>query len=361
MKFKKLGILLCAAMLAGTAGTSVQAKNAGDYKDVKPGDWFYPYVEDVSEAEYMTGKSPTVFAPLDNLTRAQLATVIYRIHEKPDTAYESRFPDVPNGTFYSVPVTWANTYGVITGYANGKFGPDEDITREQLATMLYRYAVKLGYDTSESGDLSAFPDAGNVSDFAKEAMEWANGAAIITGDSGKLNPQGKVNRAVGATMISRFTNLVGTSSKPAHQHEWKANYKTVTTKAAWDETVTVKAAWSEQVLVKDAWSEQVCVREAQTITTSYDLCSCGHAMYSDAEIQAHAIWGLQNPAAAAACAGGRDCKTKTETIPAEYQTVNHPAEYKTVNHPAETKTVHHDAETKQELVNHTCTKCGAVK
>lgn len=84
-------------------------------------------------------------------------------------------------------------------------------------------------------------------------------------------------------------------------------------------------------------------------------------MYSDAEVQAHTIWKLQNPDAAAACAGGRDCKTKTETIPAEYTTVNHPAEYKTVNHPAETKTVHHPAETNQELVNHTCTKCGAVK
>lgn len=251
MKLKKVGILLCAAMLTATAGTTVQAKDAGDYRDVKPGDWFYPYVEDVSEDEYMTGKSPTVFAPLDNLARAQLATVIYRIHEKPDTAYESRFPDVPDGTFYSVPVTWANTYGVITGYVDGKFGPSDDITREQLATMLYRYAVKLGYDTSESGDLSAFPDAGNVSDFAKEAMEWANGAAIITGDSGKLNPQGKVNRAVGATMIARFTNLIGTPSKPAHQHNWKDH---VVTKNEWiPNIVTVDDYEERQVQVGSVW------------------------------------------------------------------------------------------------------------
>ena len=251
MKLKKIGILLCAAMLTATAGTTVQAKDAGDYRDVKPGDWFYPYVEDVSEDEYMTGKSPTVFAPLDNLARAQLATVIYRIHEKPDTAYESRFPDVPDGTFYSVPVTWANTYGVITGYVDGKFGPSDDITREQLATMLYRYALKLGYDTSESGDLSAFPDAGNVSDFAKEAMEWANGAAIITGDSGKLNPQGTVNRAVGATMIARFTNLIGTPSKPAHQHNWKDH---VVTKSEWvPNIVTVDDYEERQVLVGVAW------------------------------------------------------------------------------------------------------------
>ena len=138
------------------------------------------------------------------------------------------------------------------------------------------------------------------------------------------------------------------------------NYKTVTTKAAWDETVTVKAAWSEQVLVRDAWSEQVCVREAQTTTRSYDLCSCGAKLYTEAEIQQHSLLAFTNPAAAANC-GSRNGKTETITIPAEYQTVNHPAEYKTVNHPAETKTVHHNAETKQELVNHTCTKCGAVK
>ena len=144
MKFKKLGILLCTALLTASAGTAVQAKSAGDYRDVNPADWFYPYVEDVSEKEYMTGTGATVFAPLDNLSRGQLATIIYRIHGNPDTAYESRFPDVPDNTFYSVPVTWANTYGVITGYAEGTFGPDEDITREQLATMLYRYAVKLG-------------------------------------------------------------------------------------------------------------------------------------------------------------------------------------------------------------------------
>ena len=135
------------------------------------------------------------------------------------------------------------------------------------------------------------------------------------------------------------------------------NYKTVTTKAAWDETVTVKAAWSEQVLVRDAWSEQVCVKEAQTVTESYSLCGCGYAAYTEAEVNAHTIAILQNPGAH----GSWACKNVTNTIPAEYQTVNHPAEYKTVNHPAETKTVHHDAETKQELVNHTCTKCGAVK
>ena len=265
MKFKKLGILLCAAGLMVAAGTTVQAKNAEDYRDVKPGDWFYQYVEDVSENEYMTGTSPTVFGPLDNLARAQLATVIYRIHENPETAYESRFPDVPGGTFYSVPVTWANTYGVITGYDDGKFGPSDDINREQLATMLYRYAVKLGYDTSESGNLNEFPDAGNVSDFAKEAMEWANGAAIITGDRGYLNPQGTVNRAIGATMISRFTNLIGTPTKPGHQHAWKQH---TSTKTEWVPNIVDVPDYEEREVA--AWH-----------------CNCGEVMsYEDGEYHA---------------------------------------------------------------------------
>ena len=189
----------------------------------------------------------------------------------------------------------------------------------------------------ESGDLNAFPDAGKVSGFAKEAMTWANGAGIITGDSGMLNPQGKVNRAVGATMISRFGALVGGSQ---HVHSWEANYKDVVVKEAWDETVTVKEAWSEEVLVK----------EEQTITISYDLCKCGAKLYSKEEIQQHALLAVTNPAAVNC--GSRNCKTETKIIPAEYKTVNHPAETKVVNHPAETR---------QELVSHTCTKCGVVK
>ena len=88
------------------------------------------------------------------------------------------------------------------------------------------------------------------------------------------------------------------------------------------------------------------------------MCTCGYIAYTEADVNAHTIWKLQNPGAGCSSWNVRE---KTETIPAEYQTVNHPAEYKTVNHPAETKVVHHDAETKQELVNHTCTKCGAVK
>ena len=118
------------------------------------------------------------------------------------------------------------------------------------------------------------------------------------------------------------TNTTKPEAPKGCSHNWKANYKTVTTKAAWDETVTVKAAWDEQVLVRDAWSEQVCVREAQTITTGYSMCTCGYIAYTEADVNAHTIWKLQNPGAGCSSWNVRE---KTETIPAEYQTVNHPA------------------------------------
>lgn len=274
MKYKKICALFGAAALSVLTSTTAFAKNAGDYRDVNPADWFYPYVEDVSEKEYMTGTGATVFAPLDNLSRGQLATIIYRIHGNPDTAYESRFPDVPDNTFYSVPVTWANTCGVITGYAEGTFGPENDITREQLATMLYRYAVKLGYNTSEAGDLNAFPDAGNVSDFAKEAMKWANGVGIITGDSGKLNPQGTVNRAVGATMISRFNGLVGGTK---HVHNWVQQYKTVT------DYTTVTDYETRPVYENQPIYENRPIYETRPVIVT----GCGLTVYSQAELIAH--------------------------------------------------------------------------
>lgn len=203
---KKMGILTIALVLMSITRMDVKAKN---YHDVSPDSWFYECVEDVSKKGIMKGYINGNFGPMNNLTRGELATIIYRLHERPTTIYEPKFPDVPEGQFYSVPVTWAHSYGVIKGYENGNFGPNNNISREELATMLYRYAEKLGNDISIAGDIGKFPDAGNVTDYAKSAMIWANGAKIITGDSGMLNPQGTVNRAVGAAMLSRFTNYIG--------------------------------------------------------------------------------------------------------------------------------------------------------
>ncbi|MCI7181851.1 MAG: S-layer homology domain-containing protein [Schaedlerella sp.] len=185
---------------------AVNAKDAYDYNDVKPGTWYYGYISDVSTKGLMTGMNETTFNPNGTLVRAQFATILYRMAGTPYTEYTYKFPDIPNGEFYSMPVTWANNHAIVTGYANtGLFGPNDFITREQLATMLHRYWLFSGFDTGVKANLSNYPDASKVSAFAKDAMGWAVGHGLIQGDNGYLNPQGIVNRAVCATMIARFT------------------------------------------------------------------------------------------------------------------------------------------------------------
>lgn len=187
----------------------------GKYVDISKDAWYYPYVEKMVEKGIMTGVSSVAFAPLEHLVRAQLATIIYRMHGSPEITYEQRFDDVMDGLFYSESVTWASKFGVITGYDDGNFGPLDDINREQFATMLYRYAQKQGYKTNVFKYEDSYPDADEVSEFALDGMRWCLGNGIITGDNGKLNPKGVVNRAVAATMISRF--LVSTEEESTNQ------------------------------------------------------------------------------------------------------------------------------------------------
>ena len=201
-----LMLLICVMF----SGMPTHAKDAHDYTDVYVNSWFYVYVKDVSAKELMTGMDSTTFGVDDKLARAQFATVLYRMAGKPNLTYERKFADVPNGEFFSIPVTWASKMEIVTGYSDTDlFGSEDTINREQLATMLYRYAWSMGcVDTTIRCDYSSYPDADAVNDFASEAMKWAIGIGLITGDQGYLNPQGEVNRAVCATMISRFSDLI---------------------------------------------------------------------------------------------------------------------------------------------------------
>ena len=177
------------------------------FTDVKeqPGNWVYDSAKYVYNRDIMTGMGPDYFGAAETLSRGQFATILYRMSGA-EAAYKQIFPDVKESDWFGIPVTWCNKTGVVTGYKNGLFGPGDDITREQLATMLYRYAEYFKYDISETADLSKYPDAGSVSDWAKEALEWAVGAGIVKGqDGGKyLDPQGQASRAECATMVMRF-------------------------------------------------------------------------------------------------------------------------------------------------------------
>ncbi len=220
MKKRMFALLATAALTIGTMGMSVSAKNADDFSDVKPGYWYYDVVKDVAEKELMTGMNDSYFGATELLARSHVACVLYRMDGSPQTGYQWLYPDVAEGQFYSEAVTWANQTGVITGYSNGTFGPADQITREQLVTIMYRYAKAEGRENvSEKVSLDGYADGGNVSAFATEAMQWAVATGVIKGEgnSGLLNPQGNVSRAVCAAIISRFA---GEGTGQQCQHNW---------------------------------------------------------------------------------------------------------------------------------------------
>lgn len=178
------------------------------FEDISGDEWYVDYVQYVYDNGIMTGMTDTIFGSNAALERSHFATMLYRLEGKPEVEYKDSFKDVPRAQFYTDAVMWASSeeVGVISGYEDGRFGPDDQITREQMAVMLYRYAEYKGYDVEVKADLSKYEDASKVSPFAEKAMQWAVGAKLIKGegDGEKLNPQGSTSRAVCATIMQRF-------------------------------------------------------------------------------------------------------------------------------------------------------------
>lgn len=180
------------------------------FTDVAEGTWYYEYVEGVYKNGFMTGKDETTFAPGDILNRAEFATILYRIEGEPEVeSAEGVFPDVAAGEWYSDAVAWANQNGIIKGYDDGKFGPADNITREQMVTVMYRYAKSEGYDVSQQADLDQFEDEEKISSFALEAAGWAVANEIVSGqgDGALFDPRGTAVRAECAAIVMRFYNL----------------------------------------------------------------------------------------------------------------------------------------------------------
>ncbi len=173
------------------------------FNDVKETAWYYEAVNYAVSNGLMNGVGNNNFAPDDPMTRAMLVTVLWRYENCPKEG-ENTFTDVPADQWYTDAVAWAAANGIVGGVGNGKFDPNGNITREQMATILYRYAQKKGIDTTKRGDLSGFPDRDKVSEWAADAIVWAVGAGIINGADGKLLPQGNATRAQVATILMRF-------------------------------------------------------------------------------------------------------------------------------------------------------------
>lgn len=179
------------------------------FTDVPDDAWYREAVEYVRDQGIMFGMEDTYFGAAQSLERSHFVTMIYRMAGEPQVQFIPEYLDVPDGTFYSLPVTWATKAGVITGYLDGTFGPANMMTREELATMIYRYAKGKGIDVSEKVELERFPDYQSVTSFAEEAVEWAVAKGIITGDQGHIQPQKGASRADTATMIMRYVKMYG--------------------------------------------------------------------------------------------------------------------------------------------------------
>lgn len=178
------------------------------FVDVNESDWFYDSVSYVASENLMNGKTRTIFAPNDTATRAEVATVLWRMDDCLQANLLLKYSDVPGNTWYTEAVRWATAAKVVNGYSSTKFGPGDQVTREQFATMLYRYAAYLDMDvTAPANALAKFQDVGTVSSWARNAMAWAVDQGIINGIDGKLVPQGSAVRAQLAAMIERFSKL----------------------------------------------------------------------------------------------------------------------------------------------------------
>lgn len=177
-----------------------------DFLDVSRTDWFYYDVRYVCENGLMNGTSRNRFSPYGTATRGMLVTILYRMENEPRCFGSAAFSDVKPGAYYEKAVVWASQNNIVSGYTDGTFRPDAPVTREQLASILYRYTLYRGQDVSagETTSLTGYGDAQAVSSYALPAMRWACGMGILQGANGKLNPSGLATRAQLAAMLHRY-------------------------------------------------------------------------------------------------------------------------------------------------------------
>lgn len=205
MKKRLICILLTLCMLVSLMPVAAFATDSGmNFTDVKKTDWFYEAVQYAMKNGLMNGTGNNQFSPNATITRGMIVTILYRMEGEPATIGE-KFSDVVADQYYADAVAWANANGIVEGYSNDIFGPDDPVTREQLATILYRYMQYKGYTADASGNLALFADGASVSDYAVKSMKWAVGIGLIKGtDGNRLAPRGTATRAEAATMFMRF-------------------------------------------------------------------------------------------------------------------------------------------------------------
>lgn len=200
-----LGLFLAAAMIFTLGMTAFAAVSDTGFSDVAANDWFAESAVYVRDNGLMNGNTAATFNPNGTTTRGQIAAILYRASGSPAATGGTTFPDVAGTAYYASATRWASAGGIISGYANGSFGPNDPITRQQLAAILWRYA---GSPSASRGE--DFADEGTISSYASTAVDWARDNGIINGKAGNLfDPNGRATRAQVAVILHRYMELLG--------------------------------------------------------------------------------------------------------------------------------------------------------
>lgn len=174
--------------------------------------WAHTGIDFVLENGLFFGVTDELFVPNGTMTRGMLVAVLWRLEGRPASSATTKFTDVPANQYYATAVSWAYSNGVISGMTDTRFAPNSNVTREQMASILYRYARYKGYDLSAQADLSKFPDSNKVSDYAVTALAWANAEGLIsgtiTGGTTILDPRGNATRAQVASIFMRYIKYI---------------------------------------------------------------------------------------------------------------------------------------------------------
>lgn len=184
--------------------TPIHADTDLPFDDVPEDEWFYDGVRYVSEHGIMTGTCDLTFSPDLNTTRGMIVTILYKIESRPEVD-GPQFSDVKPSRYYASPILWAKKHGIVSGYPDGTFRPEQDISRQQLATILFQYANYKELNTSNVGDLSSYADTSAISRYAMEPLQWMVGNGLLSGMPGKkITPGGKATRAQLAVILMQF-------------------------------------------------------------------------------------------------------------------------------------------------------------
>ena len=194
------------------AAYSIKTTKAAPFRDLEKGryNWYFSTSSEAYFKGLMSGTGNGLFEPDTNMTRGMVANVLYRMSGSPKVTFKKKFIDVNSGLWYSNAITWCSNNGVVNGYSNGKFGPDDNITREQMAAMCYNYAkYRAGRKPSATTSITKYKDYKNVTKNIQEAMRWAVATGIISGTTDEyLKPTSKATRAECAKMLLQLSKIV---------------------------------------------------------------------------------------------------------------------------------------------------------